>query len=473
MKKQIRILKTITILLMLIMLLTPMVSFATDETGQTTIKIYTRTNTDVYNLGENVEVNVSWQGFKDNMTWLGDVQAIGFTLQYDETKLEFVEATCEDSNGEEKILGIDFYNVETPGTLILSTVSFDDVDIMSINLNFKTIDLGETVVQLIGVDCVADGNLVSPDIIDFTTNSTATIKTIAFGDVDLNGTVDIGDATYIGMYAEGTKELNNQEFENADVNLDGIVDNLDKELLQKSLAKNISLPIRYGDVNLDGRVELKDKFLLNSYLKGEEGIQLSEQAMIQADTNMDGILNKIDGKLIVLHIGGYNFGMPFKMFKNTNISVKDIESMHLVFGFDSDNVLVSKLLENFNTDNGVEVCNNKGEVLGSEDKFGTGTKVKLGGDGNKVQTEHPDGSEEYWAAEYNVVIYGDTTGDGKINAVDALALIKHLNDAIPFTSEVFAEAGSIVCEEGAEPTAVDALAIIKHANGKQLISQTK
>ncbi len=82
-----------------------------------------------------------------------------------------------------------------------------------------------------------------------------------------------------------------------------------------------------------------------------------------------------------------------------------------------------------------------------------------------------DEGVHHYAAEFDVVIYGDTTGDGKINAVDALALIKHLNGAIPFTSDVFIEAGRIVCEDGSDPTAVDALAIIKHANQKQLISK--
>lgn len=473
-------LKKIITLLMLIVLLTPMISFATNEAEETTITIYTNTNTDVYNLGENVEVAVNWEIKTGTLTSYSDVQAIGFTLQYDESKLEFVEATCdvftEEGIGQEKILGQDFYNVETPGTVILSMVSFDDLDIYGINLNFKTIDIGEANVQLTELDCVADGNLVSPDVIDFTTNSLATIKTVAFGDVDLNGTIDIADSSTLMQYLEGSCELNEQQLENADVNLDGIVDDVDVLLIRKSLASIISLPIRYGDVTLDGSVGLRDASYLIKYLIGAEGYELTEQAMINADTNLDGLLNEIDYYVISLYITGYDYGMPFKMIKNTNMKALDIvnetESLHIVTGFDLEKTKVSELLENFNTDNGVEVCNNKDEILENDAVFGTGTKVKIGGNGNEL-IESSDGSKRYWVAEYNVVIYGDTTGDGKINAIDALALIKHLNDAIPFTSEVFIEAGRIVCEDGAEPTAVDALAIIKHANKKQLISQTK
>lgn len=478
MKKQKRVLKTIVALTMLLVLLTPMISFATNETEETTIIFYTNTNTDVYNLGENVKASITWENHTGNITSNSDVQAIGFTLQYDESKLEFTDATfnevAEDNTIQEITLEEDSYNTETPGTLVLSKVSLNDLDISGINFNFKTTAIGEAVIQLAEVDCVADGNLVSPDVIDFTTNSLATIKTVAFGDVDLSGTTDIGDTVLLGQYLEGTKELTEQQLENADVNLDGAVDAVDVELIQESLASVISLPIRYGDVDLDGKIITRDIVCLNDYLNNVEGIELSKQALINADTNVDGLVNDIDVAVIRLFLStGWDFGMPFKMIKNTNVKATDRENLHIVSGFDLGKTKVSELLENFNTDNGFKVCNSNNEVLEDDAIFGTGTKINLGGDGNTVQTEFPDGSKSYWAAEFNVVIYGDTTGDGKINAIDALALIKHLNEAIPFTSEVFIEAGSIVCEEGAEPTAVDALAIIKHANKKQLISQTK
>lgn len=477
MKKQKRVLKTIITLTMLIVLLTPMISFATNE-RETTIMIHTKTNTDLYNLGENVKVTVNWDSHKGSLGVPSDVQAIGFTLQYDENKLEFVDATfnevAEDNSAiHERTLEEDFYNAETPGTVILSKISLNNLDISGINLNFKTTSIGETVIQLSDVDCVSDKNLVSPDVIDFTTNSLATIKTVALGDVDLNGTTDIGDATVLGQYLEGTKELTEQQLENADVNLDGTVDNVDLQLIQKSLDSIITLPIRYGDVDLNGKVNTKDHLFLARYLNGWEGYELNEEAMICADTNLDGVLNEIDCNVILFYAARYDFGiMPFKMIKNTNVKTKDIENLHIVSGFDLEKTKVSELLENFNTTKGYAVCNIADETLEDDAIFGTGAKVKIGGNGDAL-VEYQDGSKLYWVAEYNVVIYGDTTGDGKINAIDALALIKHLNDAIPFTNEIFTEAGRIVCEEGTEPTAVDALAIIKHANRKQLISQTK
>lgn len=287
MKKQKRILKTLVTLTMLITLLTPMISFATNETEETTVIFHTNTDTDVFSLGENVKVTVSLTG---NLP----VQAISFTLQYDKNKLEFVGATCEDSSNKEKTLEEDFYNVENPGTLILSMVSFDDLNILGINLNFKTIAIGEAKVQLTEVDCVADGNLVTPDVIDFATNNLATIKTVAFGDVDLSGTIDIGDITVLGQYLEGTKKLTEQQLENADVNLDGSIDDVDTLLIKKCISSIISLPIRYGDVTLDCCLDEHDIICLLKYLNNVDGIKLSERSKVNADTNLDGLLNEID-----------------------------------------------------------------------------------------------------------------------------------------------------------------------------------
>ena len=173
-----------------------------------------------------------------------------------------------------------------------------------------------------------------------------------------------------------------------------------------------------------------------------------------------------------MHVASSNWvNIPFKMIKSENIKAIDRAKSHIVTGFDLEKNKVRNLVENFNTEKEYEVYNSKNEVLGNDDMFSTGTKLKIGLFKNSF--ESIDGTEKNYLAEYNVVVYGDTTGDGKINAIDALALIKHLNGIIPFENEVFTEAGRIVCEEGAEPTAVDALAIIKHANKKISISQIK
>ena len=475
MEKQKSVLQITLILIILFVLLTPMISFATNETEEIKVVFHTKTNTDIYNLGENVKVNVGWKSYNgDLMSY--DVQAIGFTLQYDKSKLEFVDATFYETTEDgikEKPLEKDFYNDGTPGTLILSKISLNNLSNKGISLNFKTTAIGEANIQLTEVDCVSDGNLVSPDVIDFNTNSLATIKTVAFGDVDLNGKLENADSDMLKQYLEGRIELNEQQLENANVNLDEIIDNVDIQLIRKCLESIIDLPIRYGDASLDCSVDVYDASLILQYYTGIEGKTLTQRAWINADTNLDGVVNEFDAWIIMCHVVGMDYGLPFRMIKNSNLKCIDRESLHMITGFDLEKQKVSELLENFNTNKGFQVCNVNNEILENEDTFSTGTKIKIGGNGSDLIGSNLDGSKRYWMAEYNVVMYGDTTGDGKINAIDALALIKHLNGAIPFTSEVFIEAGRIVCEDGAEPTAVDALAIIRHANKKELISQTK
>ncbi|MBR6504488.1 MAG: hypothetical protein IKT41_02025 [Clostridia bacterium] len=94
----------------------------------------------------------------------------------------------------------------------------------------------------------------------------------------------------------------------------------------------------------------------------------------------------------------------------------------------------------------------------SNDKLlGTGTRILLV-DGDEV------------VDFYTVIYYGDVDGNGTINAIDALAIVKNKNGQIPFLDEVYEEAARITGETEI-PSAVDALAIVKHRTGKYTINQ--
>ena len=91
----------------------------------------------------------------------------------------------------------------------------------------------------------------------------------------------------------------------------------------------------------------------------------------------------------------------------------------------------------------------------------TGTIIKIFNGSEKVK-------------EYTVVIYGDTTGDGKIESIDALAIVKNNLNKFKFSNEVYLEAGRVMKNKrgtNAIPNAVDALACIKHKLGLSTISQ--
>ena len=151
---------------------------------------------------------------------------------------------------------------------------------------------------------------------------------------------------------------------------------------------------------------------------------------------------------------------PF-LSENSKIKEKEVGEKAVISGV-SKNLTVQEFNNQNNFSDGYQakVFDKSNKEITGNAILGTGSKVRLYDDNKLVK-------------EYVVVIYGDTTGDGKITAVDALALIKHINNKILFTDEVFSEAGRVRPNSGTTLTSVDALAIIKGVNGKFTINQYK
>ena len=136
------------------------------------------------------------------------------------------------------------------------------------------------------------------------------------------------------------------------------------------------------------------------------------------------------------------------------IHEKELGNTSILYGIsDSTKVEDFKKQNNFNSTYEVKIYDKNDKELQDNNIIGTGSKVKLYKQGKIVK-------------EYTVILYGDTTGDGKITSVDALAIIKHINNKIPFTKEEYIEAGKVRKESGKNLTSVDALATVKSVNGK-------
>lgn len=71
--------------------------------------------------------------------------------------------------------------------------------------------------------------------------------------------------------------------------------------------------------------------------------------------------------------------------------------------------------------------------------------------------------------EYIIIIYGDISGDGKINSADLLTLQKHILE-IQKLKGVFLKAGNIR-KNGKNPSSIDSLLIQKHILEIELIKQ--
>ena len=84
-----------------------------------------------------------------------------------------------------------------------------------------------------------------------------------------------------------------------------------------------------------------------------------------------------------------------------------------ISGIDYEKNTVKYLKELIKTDLEIEVVNNKDKILVDGNLIGTGTRVIIKEDGEKLM-------------EYKIILYGDVNGDGKINSVDLLVLQRHI-----------------------------------------------
>ena len=142
---------------------------------------------------------------------------------------------------------------------------------------------------------------------------------------------------------------------------------------------------------------------------------------------------------------------------STNIKVDGNE----ITGIKEENQTVEKLLENIMTSEKymVKIVDKEGNILEDGDLVGTGAKVQI----------FTNTDTQNIVAEYNIIIYGDVDGNGKINSVDLLKLQRHILEIeeLDFLSQ---KAGNIN-KNGKKPTSVDLLLIQRHILGLKQIEQ--
>ena len=132
-----------------------------------------------------------------------------------------------------------------------------------------------------------------------------------------------------------------------------------------------------------------------------------------------------------------------------------------ITGIEEENRTVEKLLENILVSEKyqVQIVDKLGNLLQNQDLVGTGSKVQI----------FTNTDEQTLVAEYEIIIYGDVDGNGKINSVDLLKLQRHILEIeeLDFVSQ---KAGNIN-KNGKKPTSVDLLLIQRHILGLKQIVQ--
>ena len=127
-----------------------------------------------------------------------------------------------------------------------------------------------------------------------------------------------------------------------------------------------------------------------------------------------------------------------------------------ITGLENSNNTADKILNKIQTNYKVEIYNASGQKIEGTSLVGTGSTIKIL-DNDKL------------VIQYNIIMYGDVNGDGKINSVDLLVLQRHILEIKKFEG-VFIKAACIR-KNGKNPSSIDCLLIQRHILGLQTIEQ--
>ena len=127
-----------------------------------------------------------------------------------------------------------------------------------------------------------------------------------------------------------------------------------------------------------------------------------------------------------------------------------------ITGLENSNNTVDKIANKIQTNYTVEIYNSSGQKIEGSTLVGTGSTIRILENDKLV-------------IEYNVIMYGDVNGDGKINSVDLLVLQRHILEIKKFEG-VFIKAANIR-KNGKNPSSVDCLLIQRHILGIENIEQ--
>ena len=128
-----------------------------------------------------------------------------------------------------------------------------------------------------------------------------------------------------------------------------------------------------------------------------------------------------------------------------------------ITGWNIEDISVGRIKEMINTKYRIEIYNNKGKLLSDEKFAGTGSKIRIIDENEVIKME------------YEIIIYGDVNGDGKINSIDLLVLQRHILE-IENLNGVYLKAGNIN-KNGKNPSSLDLLIIQRHILDIELIEQ--
>lgn len=239
------------------------------------------------------------------------------------------------------------------------------------------------------------------------------------------------------------------------------------EVQDVQIEKNVT------DITLDQEeiyMQVGDIFQINAYVKPDDA---NDKLVIFQSTNKEvaevqekGIITAKDiGEADIIAVSNENSEIKAKckvfvvkemqdseIHFDSSLTVNSLE----VSSIDYDENTVANIKDKIITNLEIEIVNHKNEILKDTDIVGTGSKIRVKENGKILR-------------QYQIIIYGDSNGDGKINSVDLLVLKRHILE-IEFIGPIFKKACNIN-KNGKNPTSVDLLLIQRHILELQAIEQ--
>lgn len=127
-----------------------------------------------------------------------------------------------------------------------------------------------------------------------------------------------------------------------------------------------------------------------------------------------------------------------------------------ISGIDYIQNTVGDIKKKISTNLEIEIVNSNNETLADDATIGTGCKIQAKENGKILR-------------EYQIILYGDVNGDGKINSVDLLVLQRHILE-IETIEKIYQKSANIR-KNANKPSSVDLLLIQRHILNLQIIAQ--
>lgn len=187
---------------------------------------------------------------------------------------------------------------------------YDDFDLKKIN-DF-------TAFQKIIADVNLNGEINSEDkliitrhingIEGFETLPIAGLEAIMYGDINLDGKVDLSDPRELSAYLNNQRNLTERQLKAAHLNSDGVINKIDHEILRSRLSGaslGETFPLKsmgYGDVNLDGKIDANDIEAIKGIM--DETLDYSSIQEESADLNQDKDVDEDDIDILEKYLSG-------------------------------------------------------------------------------------------------------------------------------------------------------------------------